>query len=133
MRPVLLPVSLLALIFVTACGGDDNKVPPKEAIASGCHAFTQALSSLETRRATAQTALTAAHDGLSKAVTAASLQSLTAAEAAATKAEVEYARSPDISLVAVARAAESESKYQPVLVAFLSGDIDKAKAACAPY
>ena len=133
MRLTLIPVCLLLAMPLTGCGGGDTKASPKDAITAGCHAFTAVAHTRDARRATAQTALAAARSALVNGTTPAALQALATAEAAATKAEVEYARTPDVALVAVAFAAEADATYQPVLQAFLSGDIPKAIAACSPY
>lgn len=89
--------------------------------------------SREAKRAEAREAMDSARMALANGPTAAKLQVLRAAEEAALRAEHEYAQSPDVSLVAIGFAADEDETYQPLLTAFLSGDISKAKAACSRF
>lgn len=133
MRPALVPALLVLVLPLSGCEGDDGKASPKDAVTSGCHAFTAIADSRDAARVAARKTLATARSALSTGATPVALRALASAEDAATAAEVAYATSPDVSLVAIAFAADADTTYQPLLTAFLSGDVAKAKAACSPY
>jgi len=120
------------MVIVTACG-DDGKVTPKESVRVGCRTFVQIADAREAKRVEVRKEMDAARTALSSGSTAAKLLTLSAAEDAALKAEHEYAQTPDVSLVAISFAADRDETYQPLLNAFLSGDISKAEAACSRF
>ena len=97
----------------------------------GCRTFVQVADAREAKSVETRQAMNSARLALSSGPTAEKLRALGVAEDAALTAEREYAQSPDVYLVGLGLAADKDQKYRPLLAAFLSGDISKAKAACS--
>lgn len=122
----------VVMVTGTACG-DDGKLSPKESVDVGCRTFVDIADAREATRVEKRQAMDSARTALSSGSTAAKLRTLSAAEDDALKAEHEYAQTPDVSIVAIGFAADADDTYQPLLTAFLSGDVSKAKDACSRF
>ena len=120
MRPTRAALPLVVALALGGCSRGEDTAPPREAVVVGCHAFLQLLPGIEQRRDAADRALEQARADAVAAPSARATATLVTAEAAATKAAVEYARAPLISFAGLVLAASREPAYFPLEQDFLS-------------
>lgn len=130
MSAIRVAAPLLVVLALGGCSRGADTAPPREAVVVGCHAFLQLLPGIEQRRDAADRALGQARAAATAAPSVRTTAALVKAEAAATKAAVDYARAPLISFSGLVLAASREPAYFPLEEDFLSGDVERAKAGC---